>query len=53
MPARTASSPGPTPRRTASGIPDAKVADLDAAAHMAPLERPDDVAKLVLEHLGD
>ena len=36
----------------ASAIPDAKVADLDDAAHLAPLERPAEVAKLVLEHLG-
>jgi 2-hydroxy-6-oxonona-2,4-dienedioate hydrolase len=37
----------------ASAIPDAAVVDLDDAAHLAPLERPGEVAKLVLEHLGD
>jgi pimeloyl-ACP methyl ester carboxylesterase len=37
----------------ASGIPDAQLADLDGAAHLAVLERPDEVAKLVLGHLGD
>ncbi len=36
-----------------AAIADAKIVDLDAAAHLAPLERPDEVAKLVLEHLGD
>jgi pimeloyl-ACP methyl ester carboxylesterase len=36
-----------------SAIPDSRLVDLDAAAHLAPLERPDEVAKLVLEHLGD
>jgi pimeloyl-ACP methyl ester carboxylesterase len=37
----------------ASAIPDSRVVDLDGAAHLAPLERPGEVAKLVLEHLGD
>ena len=37
----------------AAAIPDATLVDLDGAAHLAPLERPDEVAKLVLEHLGD
>jgi len=36
-----------------SAISDATLADLDDAAHLAPLERPHEVAKLVLEHLGD
>jgi len=36
-----------------SAIPDATLTDLDDAAHLAPLERPGEVAKLVLEHLGD
>jgi len=36
-----------------SAIPDAKVADLEGAAHLAALERPDEVATLVLQHLGD
>jgi len=36
----------------ASAIPDAKVADLDDAAHLAALERPAEVGKLVVEHLG-
>jgi len=35
-----------------SAIPHANLIDLDDAAHMAALERPDEVAKLVLEHLG-
>lgn len=34
-------------------IPDARLADIDGAAHLAALERPDEVAKLVREHLGD
>jgi pimeloyl-ACP methyl ester carboxylesterase len=37
----------------AAAIPDAEIADLDGAAHLAVLERPDEVAKLVVEHLGD
>ena len=37
----------------ASAIPDAKIIDLDGAAHLAVLERPDELATLVLEHLGD
>jgi pimeloyl-ACP methyl ester carboxylesterase len=37
----------------ASAIPHAALTDLDGAAHLAPLERPDEVCKLVLEHLGD
>jgi pimeloyl-ACP methyl ester carboxylesterase len=37
----------------ASAIPDADLVDLDDAAHLAPLERPGEVAKLVLDHLGD
>ena len=36
----------------ASAIPDARLVDLDDAAHLAALERPDEVAKLVVEHLG-
>ena len=51
-PARTASSPGRTPQAYASAIPDAVVAELDDAAHMAVLERPAELSKLVLEHLG-
>jgi pimeloyl-ACP methyl ester carboxylesterase len=35
-----------------SGIPDAAIADLERAAHLAPLERPDELAALVLDHLG-
>jgi pimeloyl-ACP methyl ester carboxylesterase len=34
-------------------IPDAQLVDLDGAAHLAALERPDEVAKLVLGHIGD
>jgi pimeloyl-ACP methyl ester carboxylesterase len=37
----------------AAGIPDAQLADLDGAAHLAVLERPHEVAKLVLGHLGE
>jgi pimeloyl-ACP methyl ester carboxylesterase len=37
----------------ASAIPGAKLTDLDDAAHLAPLERPDEVAALVVRHLGD
>jgi pimeloyl-ACP methyl ester carboxylesterase len=37
----------------ASAIVNAKLTDLDDAAHLAPLERPDEVAALVLAHLGD
>jgi pimeloyl-ACP methyl ester carboxylesterase len=48
---------GVVPRQHAeayrSAIPDTRLVDLDDAAHLAPLERPDEVAKLVLEHLGD
>jgi pimeloyl-ACP methyl ester carboxylesterase len=36
-----------------SAIADATLIDIDDAAHLAPLERPDEMAKLVLEHLGD
>jgi pimeloyl-ACP methyl ester carboxylesterase len=36
----------------ASAIPDATLVDLDDAAHLAPLERPHEVAELVVEHLG-
>ena len=36
-----------------SAIADATLVDVEDAAHLAPLERPDEVAKLVLEHLGD
>jgi pimeloyl-ACP methyl ester carboxylesterase len=36
-----------------AGIPDAQLVDLDGAAHLAVLERPDEVAKLVLGHIGD
>jgi len=34
-----------------AGIPDARLVDLDDAAHMATLERPGEVARLVLGHL--
>ncbi len=34
-----------------AGIPDARIVDLDGAAHMATLERPSEVASLVLRHL--
>jgi pimeloyl-ACP methyl ester carboxylesterase len=34
-----------------AGIPDARLVDLDGAAHMATLERPTAVADLVLSHL--
>jgi len=34
------------------GIADSRLEVLDGAAHMATLERPDEVAKLVLEHLA-
>ena len=37
----------------ASAIPGAKVTDLDDAAHLATLERPHEIAQLVLEHLGE
>ncbi|HLI73984.1 MAG TPA: alpha/beta hydrolase [Acidimicrobiales bacterium] len=37
----------------AAEIPDALLVDLDGAAHLAILERPDEVAKLVLDHVGD
>jgi pimeloyl-ACP methyl ester carboxylesterase len=35
-----------------SAIPDATLVDLENAGHLATLERPDEVAKLVAEHLG-
>jgi pimeloyl-ACP methyl ester carboxylesterase len=48
---------GVVPRQHAEAyllaISEARLVDLDAAAHLAPIERPDEVAKLVLEHLGD
>jgi pimeloyl-ACP methyl ester carboxylesterase len=34
-----------------AGIPDARLVDLDAAAHMATLERPAEVATLIHSHL--
>jgi pimeloyl-ACP methyl ester carboxylesterase len=37
----------------ATAIASSTIADLDGAAHLAPLERPGEVARLVLEHLGD
>ena len=37
----------------AAEIKDASLVDLDGAAHLAVLERPDEVAKLVLDHIGD
>jgi len=36
----------------AAGIPDARIVDVDGAAHLAALERPDEIAALVLEHLA-
>ena len=37
----------------AAAIASSTMAELDGAAHLAPLERPDAVARLVLEHVGD
>ena len=37
----------------AAAIASSTIADLDGAAHLAPLERPDEVARLVLQHVGD
>jgi pimeloyl-ACP methyl ester carboxylesterase len=37
----------------AADVPDARLVDLDGAAHMATLERPAEVASLVLNHLRD
>jgi pimeloyl-ACP methyl ester carboxylesterase len=45
--------PRPHAEAYAAGIPDAQLVDLDGAAHLAALERPDEVAKLVLGHIGD
>jgi pimeloyl-ACP methyl ester carboxylesterase len=36
----------------AAGIPDARLVDLDDAAHMATVERPQEVADLVLSHFS-
>jgi pimeloyl-ACP methyl ester carboxylesterase len=36
-----------------AGIPDARLVDLESAAHMATLERPGDIADLVLSHFQD
>jgi pimeloyl-ACP methyl ester carboxylesterase len=35
-----------------SAIPDAEIADVEDAAHLAPIERPDALSALVLDHLG-
>jgi 2-hydroxy-6-oxonona-2,4-dienedioate hydrolase len=37
----------------AAAIASSTIADVDNAAHLAPLERPGEVARLVLEHVGD
>ena len=37
----------------AAGIGDARLVELEAAAHMAPLERPAEMADLVRSHVGD
>lgn len=36
----------------ADGVPDGRLVVLDGVAHLAPVERPEDVARLVLEHGG-
>ena len=51
-----ASGDGVVPRSHAEAyagsIPDARIADVDKAAHLVVVERPDDVAALVIDHLG-
>jgi 3-oxoadipate enol-lactonase len=39
--------------RIAAAIPGARLAVVEQAAHVAPLERPDEVAHLLLEHLRE
>ena len=37
--------------RIAAGIPDARVEVLDPAAHLANVEQPEAVTRLIVEHL--
>ena len=36
----------------AAGVPDARLAVVDKAAHLAAVERPDEVAKILTGHLN-
>jgi 3-oxoadipate enol-lactonase/4-carboxymuconolactone decarboxylase len=39
-------------QEVADGVPDGRLVVLDGVGHLAPIERPEDVARLVLDHCG-